>query len=254
VREEGVAVTPDLQAAPPDQHENQHDDPGSAPHPEGATPLVKPYYQDDAVTIYHGDCREFFPEIIPLHHFDAVLTDPPYGVSYEGYEERWEAIVGDHSDELARWLVGQGFPCLVTFGAHEFPHLLTPGGRWWCWDKRLTEQADKMFGSPFELAWSPSTGKNVMLRCLHGGLVNANDPGYGRSHPTEKPVALLRQILSYLPAGAVFDPFAGSGTTLRAAKDLGRKAIGIEIEERYCEIAAKRCAQEVLDLTAGGTP
>jgi DNA modification methylase len=85
------------------------------------------------------------------------------------------------------------------------------------------------------------------------GVIRANGPGaYAQlrdcEHPTAKPVNLMTMLLEKCPAGVIVDPFAGSGTTLRAAKDLGRKAIGIEIEERYCEIAARRMAQEVLAL------
>ena len=104
-----------------------------------------------------------------------------------------------------------------------------------------------MLGSPFELAWSNQTiGFDRMIRVLHGGVVNAD--GGKRVHPTQKPLAVFRQIiLWYSDEGCtVLDPFMGSGTTLRAAKDLGRKAIGIEIEERYCEIAAQRMSQSVL--------
>jgi site-specific DNA-methyltransferase (adenine-specific) len=81
-------------------------------------------------------------------------------------------------------------------------------------------------------------------------LLKHAPPGTERVHVTQKPETLLREILLVAPPGAVLDPFMGSGTTLRAAKDLGRKAIGIELEERYCEIAARRMGQEVLDLGA----
>ena len=104
-----------------------------------------------------------------------------------------------------------------------------------------------MLGIAFELAWTSRThGFDKMFRVLHGGVVNANDGK--RVHPTEKPISLLREIIATIfdEARIILDPFMGSGTTLRAAKDLGRKAIGIEIEERYCEMAAKRMAQEVL--------
>ena len=214
---------------------------------------MSPYYSDDWVTIYHGDCRDVLPLV--MAEVVAIVTDPPYGISYSGAPinlgaRAYSPILGDGSVALARWVLDQPSGETVVFGAHEFPQLLAPSGRWFCWDKRLTAEADRMIGTPFELAWSNRDGRNVMLRCLHGGLVNANDPGYGRLHPTEKPVPMLRQLLGHVRGSVVVDPFAGSGTTLRAAKDLNRRAIGIEIEERYCEIAANRCAQEVMELSA----
>lgn len=106
-----------------------------------------------------------------------------------------------------------------------------------------------MLGSAFELAWtSRKSGFDQMFRVLHGGVVNKN--GGKRIHPTEKPITLMLQIIEkiYPDVGVVLDPFSGSGTTLRAAKDLRKKAIGIEIEERYCELTANRLRQEVLCL------
>ena len=152
---------------------------------------MKPYYDADGITIYHGDCREVLPSLSG----DVVVTDPPYGINYTGGPINLGARVtapihGDDSLDLARWLLSQPGP-LVLFGAHEFPHLLTPGGRWFCWDKRLSPEADRMVGTPFELAWSNVHGANVMLRCLHGGVVNANGAGMKRVHPTEKPVPML---------------------------------------------------------------
>ena len=216
---------------------------------------MKPYYEQDGITIYHGDCREVLPGLT----FDVIVTDPPYGIDYTGAPQNlggldYGHMVGDISFELARWVLAVPSMQTVVFGAHEFPHLLGPGGQWFCWDKRLSEAADRMVGTPFELAWCSLSGKNVMLRCLHGGAISAADDGtkthVRRTHPTEKPVPMLRQLLSCCVGGTVLDPFMGSGTTLRAAKDLGRRAIGIEIEERYCEIAAKRLAQGVFDLAA----
>ena len=213
----------------------------------------EPYYRDDSVTIYHGDCRD----ILDALTFDVIVTDPPYGIEQTALPEslgatQHDPIIGDDSTDLAEWILRYPSPSVV-FGAHEFPHLLSPPGRLYVWDKRLTRAADRMLGSPFEMAYANRAGPNRMLRCLHGGVVNANSVTAGvraarRLHPTEKPVPMLREMLSTVGGAIVCDPFAGSGTTLRAAKDLGRRAIGIEIEERYCEIAARRCAQEVLSL------
>jgi site-specific DNA-methyltransferase (adenine-specific) len=111
-----------------------------------------------------------------------------------------------------------------------------------------------MHGGDFELAWdSRKSGFYKFYHIVHGGVINA-DSTFGnnekRFHPTQKPISLMGFCINDTSAQTILDPFMGSGTTLRAAKDLGRKAIGIEIEEKYCEIAAKRMSQEVLNLTA----
>ncbi len=118
-----------------------------------------------------------------------------------------------------------------------------PRGTCLVWLKR-NDEAFQSFLSDAEIAWM-SKGHGVYCR---RDLSNNAITGE-RTHPTQKPVSLMSWCLSFFPAAQVIsDPFMGSGTTLRAAKDLGRKAIGIEIEERYCEIAVKRMAQEVLEL------
>ncbi len=215
---------------------------------------MTPYYQDESTTIYHGDCREILPT---LGRFDLLLTDPPYGINAEQFratlpdtkgESFVDAIIGDDSTELAKFVI-DWLPIdhpAVIWGANNFPELLPHKGRWLCWDKRLTEPADKMLGSAFELAWeNRKSGFDAMLRVLHGGVVNAD--GGRRFHPTQKPVTLFRKVMGrYANAETVIDPFLGSGTTLVAAKLEGRRAIGIELEERYCEIAANRLCQGVL--------
>ena len=217
--------------------------------------IVTPYYDEDGITIYHGDCRDMLTAVA----FDVVVSDPPYGIQFVGGPKscganQYAPMVGDETTEMAEWVMS--IQCRrVIFGAHEFPHLIAGPGRWFCWDKRLSESADRMIGSPFELAWDNATGPNIMLRCMHGGVINANGAsgratGLPRLHPTEKAIPMLRALMAHLPAGTILDPFMGSGTTLRAAKDLGRRAIGVEIDERYCEIAAKRLGQGVLDFGA----
>ena len=212
---------------------------------------VKPYYQDERCTIYHGDSRRLWPM---LPKCDLLLTDPPYGIAFNATDQQLpnaterDRIKGDDDIELARWLCGMLWHAdeAVIFGANCFPHLLPHRGRWICWDKRITEAADKMLGSAFELAWmSRVSGFDRMVRKLHGGVVNAD--GGKRVHPTQKPSGLFKQILEMYPkAETIVDPFMGSGSVLLAAKLEGRKAIGIEVEEQYCEAAAKRLAQGVL--------
>lgn len=220
---------------------------------------MKPYYQDDYVTLYHGDCRDILPHLKPV---DLVLTDPPYGIGYvpggnKPGATKYNVIANDQNTKIVEELFKyyNAISSWCVFGANNFPHLLPHRGRWICWDKRCSEKADRMLGSPFELAWSNrKSGYDRMYRILHGGVVNANGVnGKGpRFHPTEKPILLMQRIIEqdYQKAQIILDPFAGSGTTLIAAKRLGRKAIGIELEEKYCEIVVKRLRQEVLPLGA----
>ena len=199
---------------------------------------MKPYYEHAGITIYQGDCRLV---VNGGSVGDVVLTDPPYGHGKRwtggGYFQRplyagvreWDAEAFD-SGELLR-LIG-GKPSVV-WGGNYFS--LPPSRCWLSWEKtsRMPTMAD------FELAWTS-------LDRPAKAFVEDRNPDGDREHPTQKPLSLMSWCLGFLPEGVVFDPFMGSGTTLVAAKNLGRKAVGIEIEERYCEIAAKRLAQEVL--------
>ena len=127
----------------------------------------------------------------------------------------------------------------IVWGGNYFA--LPPARGWLIWDKIV-----RQFSSGHaELAWTNLEQPVRAFNFSHGALATE-----GKLHPTQKPAPLMRWALEFTTGQTILDPFMGSGTTLRAAKDLGRKAIGIEIEERYCEIAAKRLAQEVLDLGA----
>lgn len=222
---------------------------------------MTPYYDHDGVTIYHGDCREVMPSI----HADVMVTDPPYGIGYRSgrssplYGEvaaRYQSAEGDavegdadtalRDEVLAAW---SPLPALV-FGSYRAP---SPAGyrTVLVWDK-----GDASGMGDLSIPWKPSW---ELIFVIGTGFVGARTGGVlrgyvpprvsmGRCHPNEKPVDLLRQLVLKCPLGDVVDPFMGSGTTLRAAKDCGRKAIGIEVEERYCEMAAKRLAQGVLAL------
>ena len=186
-----------------------------------------------------------------------MLTDPPYGIDYSSDKMAYpgarftESLAGDNDLELVKWMLRQinHYETFIIWGANNFPQLLPFPGIWLCWDKRVIDEADAVFGWPFELAWVNKThGKARLYRIQHGGAINSDGKNQPRFHPTQKPVALFKRIIRDFNSNTILDPFMGSGTSLRAAKDLGRKAIGIEIEEKYCEIAAKRMSQSVMQL------
>jgi DNA modification methylase len=208
---------------------------------------VKPYYERDGIVIYHGDCREILPTLEPV---DLVLTDPPYGIG--AGRERPHNGWRDYG--IAEWDRERPAPDVfaamravstaqVIWGGNYFADLLPPSMQWLVWDKG---QRDFSLAD-CEFAWS---SLNKAARIFdHSRAAALMD---GKEHPTQKPVALMRWCIEFFPAAVtILDPFMGSGTTLRAAKDLGRKAIGIELEERYCEIAAKRLSQSVLPMYDG---
>jgi DNA modification methylase len=209
--------------------------------------LPRPFYEDSAVTIYHGDCREILPHV----QADVLVTDPPYGIAYKpaGGEgalyarNKMAPVIGDSIPFDPRWLLG--WDRLVLFGANHFAHLLPPSATWFVWDKREGYKED--WFADCEMAWSNTGGPARLFRHYWMGGITASER-YSKLHPTQKPVALMRWVINRVtkPGETIADPYCGSGPILVAAKDLGRKAIGIEIEERYCEIAARRCAQEVL--------
>jgi len=200
-----------------------------------------------------GDCLEVLP-LIPDGAVDAVITDPPYGINYNN--TRLNRQSGSHFADIEN----DGGDCdlrivlkrpelRIIFGALNFLEQLPHKGRWICWDKRTVEAADGVLGSPFELAWSSNKmGYDKIYRVMHGGVVN--DDGGKRVHPTQKPVRLFRKILNDFtkPNDLILDAYVGSGSTLVAAKQLGRHYIGIEISEKYCEIAKQRLAREQLKI------
>jgi hypothetical protein len=232
--------------------------------------VSEPYYTDDHCTIYHGDCRDILPTLDPV---PLLLTDPPYGIpagsavwrkngtSIEDWGDAGHNAIVDGWRQLVQ-LSGDAW--IVEFGVSASSWLDVAGGHTAAgWTPSNTFTLVKSapaptprpgFASATELALVSKVGQPTW----HGtGYVpnrwiglTPNRAGTSWGHPTEKPAEALNSLVQALtaPGDMVLDPFMGSGTTLRAAKDLGRKAIGIEIEERYCEIAAKRCAQEVLAL------
>ena len=210
------------------------------------------YYQDSAVTIYNGDCRQILPA---LGEFDLLLTDPPYGIGADNQKQilsrSKKAKAKDYgkqnwdSSTVEDWLLLLALSKAsnqIIFGGNYYN--LPPSQCWLVWDKQNGENdfAD------CEMAWT-NYRKSIRLKShLWNGMIRKNNEE--RFHPTQKPLEIMTWALTFAgeDAKTIIDPFAGSGTTGRAAKDLGRQAVLIEREEKYCEIAAKRMAQEVLPL------
>lgn len=214
---------------------------------------MTPYYEEDGITIYHGDCRD----ITDWQDGDVLLTDPPYGIDYgSGRSNALPGIVGDSNLALRTWVLNRwdANRAWAVFGTwKQFKPSSVRGVLIW-------EKGNHVGMGDLSFPWKPNWeeiyvgGKgwdgHRSSSVLH---VNApvswnNHSNQPRVHPHEKPIPLLKQLLAKAPPGCVVDPFMGSGTTLKAAKDLGRQAIGIEIEERYCEMAVNRLAQGVLAL------
>jgi site-specific DNA-methyltransferase (adenine-specific) len=236
---------------------------------------MTPYYSDDYVTIYHGDCREILPG---LDGCDMVLTDPPFSAkthdnakSNKGsrhgiksidfksidfksidFEEVRNAITAARS---RRWSVMTvDFRHAARFEDHPpTGHELVRVGAWVKTNPMPQISADRPASGWEAIAY---LHRADMKKEWNGGGCHGNyisNVDNTTAHPTSKPISMVRSFVERFSLGGdlVLDPFMGGGTTLRAAKDLGRKAIGIELDERYCEIAAKRCAQEVLDFSDG---
>ena len=206
--------------------------------------MIKPYYDEDGIVIYHADCRDILPTF-PDKSFDLVLTDPPYNVGIE---------YGQHNDKMGedewlKWAEAWFSLCrsrartvLITGQARlPFYAKIEPWKWLICWWKPAA-----MGRSPVGFCnWEPVAmwgdgGKNgndfIRAPILPDASVNG--------HPCPKPLMWGLGLLSLFPSHVnILDPFMGSGTTLVAAAELGRRAVGIEIEERYCEIAAKRLSQ-----------
>ncbi len=219
---------------------------------------MTPYYSDDSVTLYHGDCLEVTEWLAA----DVLVTDPPYGMAYDSgrVKGRTRPIANDETVDvrdaaLVAW--GNGRPWCI-FGTWRTPR---PAGtrQVLVWDKTDgvgpgmgdlasafgTSHEEIYLGGP----WRKQAARRGSVIRTAEAMGNPSGLVARTGHPTPKPQALMEVLIS-ASTGTVADPFAGSGSTLVAAKALGRKAIGVELEERYCEIAAKRLAQEAFDFGA----
>lgn len=217
----------------------------------------KPYYDIDGITIYNADCRQVLPF---LPQFDLLLTDPPYGIGESrkvakratdgvlrpgGAPKFFEASDWDR-EPPKKWFLeaAQATATIaILWGGNYYG--LPASSCWLVWDK---DNGETDFAD-CELAWTNLEKAVRRFRYRWNGMLqeHGGDKKEQRVHPTQKPLALMRWCLTLVPdAETILDPFMGSGTTLLAAKLEGRKAVGIEINERYCELAAKRLQQKVL--------
>jgi DNA modification methylase len=220
---------------------------------------VKPYYEDDLVTLYHGDCLE----ITEWLQADVLVTDPPYGVEWSerrgGYKGRGSyqpvphAVKGDSSTEardaaMAAWKPKPA----VVFGSWK-SHRPDGVSKRLIWDKAgshpgplnaafyTADEEIYILGDGFRKSSPP---QRSVIRTQEQRSAEVAKIG----HPTPKPVGLMELLIGRCPPGAIADPFAGSGSTLVAARNLSRRAIGVELEEKYCELIAKRLSQQAFDL------
>jgi site-specific DNA-methyltransferase (adenine-specific) len=221
------------------------------------------YYQDEQVTLYHGDCLE----ITDWLGADVLVTDPPYGIA-------WHQRLGSSSKgtrnqvDTSNVIAGDGDPSLrdavlaqwaqkpaVVFGNWRVQRpaavrsllIWHKANSWW-------GTANQAFYTNHEDIYVLGEGWPKSTRPLRSVITteelrSAAPAKHG--HPTPKPVRLMEILIDRCPPGVIADPFAGSGSTLIAARNLGRKAIGVEIEERYCEIIARRLDQGCFDFGEG---
>jgi site-specific DNA-methyltransferase (adenine-specific) len=213
-----------------------------------------PYYADDLVTLYHGDARDVVPSLTDI---DLLCTDPPYGISYRhgarkggvrfGMDEH--AIVGDEVPFSPEHLLAVGVRTIL-WGANHYADRLPSARGWLVWDKRDGTASNDQ--SDAEMAWTNFLSvARVYSARWSGAHRTGREQTDGRIHVNQKPVALMAWCIGLAgPATLICDPYAGSGSTLVAAKELGIRSIGVEIEERHCEGAAIRLSQEVLGLGA----
>lgn len=221
--------------------------------------MIEPYYERGGIVIYNADCREVLPTLAG-ESASVVVLDPPYFRQPSSVRGVDDGAAGYSSAPFEMWhrslaeshrILGCGGAAFIFCDFRSIPdvaYTMSLCGLRWTSTLAWTRSSPGT-GSIFRSAWDPvligsrgtvnAVDKSALKNTWHGDRPQNSD------HPYEKPVDLLSYLIQRVD-GTVFDPFMGSGATLRAAKDLGRRAIGIEIEERYCEIAANRLSQEVL--------
>lgn len=236
---------------------------------------MQPYYQDEHTTIYQGDSLQIIPELTDI---GAVITDPPYSSGGAHRSDRTQSTVtkyvntgtqayrpefaGDSRDQrsflawCSLWMAAcynvalPGAPIVAFIDWRQLPILtdgLQAGGWVWrgvaVWDKGFGRPRPGGFSNSVEFAAWGSKGPLEQRDVYPPGIFHSTPPK-DRQHITQKPEAVMGWLMSIVPPGStILDPFMGSGTTLKAAKEHGHRAIGIEVDGAFCEIAAKRCAE-----------
>ena len=235
---------------------------------------MKPYYQDKWVTIYHGDCIDILYSLSNMAlAVDGAITSPPYNVGlnygegtndkrhdYDKWSNQWLLLLWDLMIPQSRLYLFVGEKVMwqlkpicekIGWKYHQKLEWCKPnrvgGGKFTCdWDQMTESILLFHKGKRTPMVKVPSINKQNWLRALS---TQTNYTGENfRLHPAQFPVEVIAKIVARTPSSVYVDPFLGSGTTAYCAKKLNKKCIGIEIEEKYCEIAAKRCCQEVMEL------
>jgi DNA modification methylase len=241
---------------------------------------MKPYYEHAGITIFHGDCLDVLADLaVELHeNVNAVITDPPYasGTRSEAKRGSSGAMVrgGRFADKPIEndQMTTLGFVWFIRAVARLCRPMIVPGGSflsfidWRQWPNLLGAVESCDYRVNGMIVWDKVSfgmgngfrGQHELILHASRGVPDVFDRSVGNvlpfkrddtdDHPSPKPTDLMGRLVSVVSpvGGLVLDPFAGSGATLVAAKNAGRRAIGIEVEERYCDLAARRLGQEVL--------
>lgn len=203
--------------------------------------------------LYLGDCRGILPS---LSDIDAVVTDPPYGIQNHNPDRRKAVrksrsnltaasnayeIIGDDGPFDPSHLLN--FPVCVLWGANNFVNILPPSRQWFIWDKRCGATSDDQ--SDCEIGWSSFNGPARVFSHKWRGMIKDSEKGEKRLHPTQKPVALMEWCIKSVrkKPGVILDPYMGSGTTGLAARKLGHRFVGIEIDAKFFDVACRRISE-----------
>jgi site-specific DNA-methyltransferase (adenine-specific) len=198
---------------------------------------LNPYYEHNGIVIYNGDCRDILPSLKPV---DVVVTDPPYGCGKADWDDtfplQWYALARPLAEMIVIITGSSGLKDSIGLVGDDFIDVIAA--------RNMNGMTRGPLGFGNWLAAVVAKGKPPQGINCFDFVVSAEKP----NHPSPKPFPYMRALLSRLGGGTFIDPFMGSGTTLLAAKDLGCTAIGVDLNESYCEMAAKRLSQEVFSF------